>query len=359
MSAYIIGGEFGISDDVFLQAKTYHSHIRYGRKHHIYVDTGRSALLLALTGIIQQDGKKEAWLPYYCCSSIIAPFKQLGFKINYYSMGDDLQNPGLLPDSLDGEVFLFINYFGKENYGITSWLDKLSPDAPGFIIEDNVQSLLSTHLGRHGDFIINSYRKFLPQPDGAVLACDIPIEYSLQPADETFISKKLIGKIIRENHGNSKFFLKLLAAAENRLDNYIRPRSMSYLSRYILNRTDLKEIAETRRLNWFYLSELLKSMQLTSKEVFPLYDSLAAEEVPLGFPVRVQPRHRDKLRDYLMQQNIFCPVHWPLPSATKIGTYENDINLSKSILTLPIDQRLVPDALSYMAEQILRFYTKM
>jgi len=356
---FLIGGELGISSEIFLQPELDNQDIGYDKKYHIYVDTGRSALFLALNGIIQQGGKRQAWLPYYCCESVILPFEQLGFDINYYSMGNNLQNPELLPERLNGAAFLFINYFGKKNYGITRYLGELDNDNSGFIIEDNVQALLSSNSDQYGDFIINSCRKFLPQPDGAVLACDIPIEYSLNPADESFISEKIIGKMIREKQGDPELFLALLNQAENRLSRDIQPRSMSYLSKYIFDRTDLKRITETRRFNWFYLSKLLKSTQLINKGIIPLYDSLEDSEVPLGFPITVHPIYRDKLRNYLISQNIFCPVHWPLCSAEQTSAYKNDIALSKSILTLPVDQRLEQDALSYMVEQILHFYIRM
>jgi len=117
-----IGGEFGISFDFFLQPLKIFNKTAYKKKFHMYLDTGRSALFAALTNIIQQGGNREAWLPYYCCDSVILPFRQLGFKINFYSMGGDLNTPNQLPKRLNEATFLFIHYFGKKNHAVLDWL---------------------------------------------------------------------------------------------------------------------------------------------------------------------------------------------------------------------------------------------
>jgi len=328
----------------------------YKKKNFIYLDTGRSALYLALNAIIEQSGKMKAWLPYYTCQSVIMPFKQLGFEVNYYSMGSNLNNPDLLPGRLDGAVFLFINYFGKQNYAITDWLDKVLPHDFGFIIEDNVPASLSTNTGQYGDFIINSYRKFLPQPDGALLASDFPLNFYPDKADETFVSAKALGKIIREYRGSLATYLSMLTEAENNLDKTaVKPRLMSYLSHFIFSRTDINKVAVTRRYNWTYLADLLKAQPKLKEKVFPLFDSLHEGEVPLGFPVIVDSKWRNQLRSYLKSQNIYCPVHWPI-QASAPAAYRSDVILSNSILTLPIDQRLDKEALTYMMQKILQFF---
>lgn len=353
--SYVIGGEFGIKAEDFLKPVVTDLEFIFKGKHYINTDTGRSAIYLALKAIIEQGGLKEAWLPRFCCESVLKPFTQLGFQVHYYSMGEDLKSPDNLPAHLTGATFLFINYFGKKNTAIIDWLNIFPSKDDLFIIEDCVQSTLSDNVGNNGHFVVYGYRKILPQPDGAVLVYNKPINSDLDKPDEAFISEKIIGKVLRENNGEVNVFLDLLLKAENRINNSVRPREMSRVSQFLLERTDIKEVSLVRRSNWLYLKDLLKSL---SPEIRLLFHELEEGEVPLGLPVKVEPSQRDNLRRFLFDYNIYCPVHWPLNGEQCISEFKSDFELSASILTLPIDQRLTKKALDYFAEKLCLFFKK-
>jgi hypothetical protein len=356
---YCIGGEFGISADLFLQPVAEQEVLPFGRKFHIYSDTGRSALYVALLEIIKRGGSKEAWLPRYSCDSVLLPFRQLGFSIHFYSMGRDLETLDRLPVRINSATFLFIHYFGKKNYPVTNWLNGLSPEErPLFVIEDCVQAALNGSIGSYGDFAIASYRKFFPQPDGAVLASDIPLAAHLAEPDENFVSERLAAKIVREGGGRPDAFLALLATAEERISNEITPRKMSWLSRYLFMRTDMKQIRRRRRGNWKYLFSRLKAEGLAGVHLFPIYETLEEDEVPLGLPILVDQAIRNDFRSYLMTHNIFCPIHWPLEDEERDAGWTCEHELSASMLTLPIDQRVTEPALDYMIDKMKIFFTR-
>ncbi|MEN6349504.1 MAG: hypothetical protein ABFD08_08960, partial [Syntrophomonas sp.] len=237
-----------------------------------------------------------------------------------------------------------------------NWLNQ--QDHNFYIIEDNVQASLNGNVGITGDYVINSYRKFLPQPDGAVLAYDKAMDWEASPPDEEFISRKLIAKLIREEQGNPAEFLKLFHDSESGIDQVIQPRLVSFLSRYLLTRTDLNEISAIRRSNFQYLLGLIKSRPSVQKLLSPLYDSLADGEVPLGLPVRVDPRIRDRLREHLLQYQIFCPVPWNITGSDTAGLFAEDYRLSRSILTLPIDQRLDKSAVDFLFSRLADFFSE-
>lgn len=347
-----IGGEFESSPADFLAAPLGLRAQDYGRKHHLLLDTGRSALLVALRHIVAKRGIRRAWLPRYCCESVLLPFRELGFEVGYYGMGGDLQSPDRLPDRLQGSVFLFIHYFGKRNDAILRWLE--SRRGEDFVtIEDCVQAGLNENVGATGDFVINSHRKFLPQPDGALLACDIPIEADLAEPDEAFICSKLVGKMMRESGGAPESFLPILESGEERL-RHLLPRRISWLSSYLLERTDLAQVRSRRQSNCERLRSALVGDGLAGAELQLLFERFAPGETPLGLPVLVPGGKRDELRRYLCSQQIFCPVHWPLPEPAP--GWESELELSRSMLTLPIDQRLGDRHLDYMLESLKRYF---
>lgn len=349
-----IGGEFELSQSFLSQE--FNSDIDE-MTHAIYTDTGRSGLYLALQGIIQYGGNKTAWLPRYCCPSVLLPFQQLGFEIQFYTMGEDLQTPADLPTDIElsGATFLFIHYFGKKNYAILDWLSKRPTSKNFYIIEDCVQATLNGDLGNTGDFSVRSYRKFLPQPDGAVLTYKKPFSYQLADADEEFISKKIVGKLLRGANHKEQNFLKLFAESEKRIDHHIIPRHMSWVSKYLLRQTDVQDIKEKRRENWASLQKFLQEQNL-QKLLEPIYESLEADEVPVGYPVLIKNQLRDELRQYLTAKKIYCPVHWVLsePSADFKNVGVEEI-MSSSILTLVIDQRVTRDGLKFMVDAIATF----
>lgn len=345
---FCIGGELELQPKVWLQEDKYEP---ANFSDTIYTDTGRSALLLALQAVIQQGGIKKAWLPGYCCSSVLAPFQQLGFEIHFYSMGEDLQTPADLPTDLHKCVFLFIHYFGKRNTVILNWLSTIQKIQECYVIEDCVQASLNDNVGYYGDFSVRSYRKFLPQPDGAVLTYKQPFAYELLEPDEQFISQKVVGKLLRGASNSDQVFLRLFADSEERIGHIIIPRHMSWISGYLLRKSDIAAIKKKRRENWFALHELLYRYGLFGEMLKVIYKQLDDDEIPLGYPVIVKNNLRDELRKYLVSHQIFCPVHWPIDDIQLC----TEKKLSSSILTLPIDQRVTIDMLKYMVEKISEF----
>lgn len=320
------------------------------------LNSGRSALYLALLEIVRRGGTRRAWVPAYVCASVVAAFKALDFELNFYSMGSRLSAPEFLPKVASGGTFLYVHYFGRKNNAAIEWLGQQNYSGNFFVIEDCVQASLNSDVGSAGDYAIKSYRKFLPQPDGALLGAELPIQGELHEADEAFVSAKFTGKLLRQQPENAQLYLALFGEAENRLEQEFIPRRMSWLSEYLMKRTDIGAISQTRRENWLALSELLEENFCAGKRLVPIFGGLSEGEVPLGLPVIIHGGKRDALRQYLASRQIFCPVHWELPHLQGGDEWRAEIEMSGSILTLPIDQRLDEEHLNYMAQAIETFF---
>ncbi|NTZ16380.1 DegT/DnrJ/EryC1/StrS aminotransferase family protein [Paenibacillus sp. JMULE4] len=273
-------------------------------------------------------------------------------------MGKLLQNfNGSNLNIEDHSIFLFINYFGKENKTVYDWLRAKPAEKVIFIIEDNVQASLSKDMGKYGDYVVNSFRKMTPLPDGAVVASTKKFDFSLQMPSEEFISKKLVAKHIRDDNEQEHIFF--VQNSEEMLDQYIEPRRISWISDFLFDRIDLEEIRMLRRTNWNLLKKALIVVLKDKYEIHTLYSSLEPNEIPLGFPIIVNPEIRNKLRAYLAENNIFCPIHWRLPKKYYAVEFKDDFELSESILTLPIDQRMNEEHINYMVEIIIQFFNKI
>ncbi|MDD5249245.1 MAG: DegT/DnrJ/EryC1/StrS family aminotransferase [Rhodocyclaceae bacterium] len=350
-----IGGEFEIRGQSLAKACA-KSHPSQCGAYELWVNTGRSALLLALKEIVRQEGLKEAWLPAYICPSVIAPFVDQGFALHFYSTGGITENRQSPPLPEIGGTVLLVHYFGRKNDAVVKWVREQRKTRRFFVIEDCVQASLNSNVGETGDFVITSYRKFLPQPDGALLSSRTEIHCELEEPDEAFVSAKLIGKLLRQTSRQETHYLQLLEDAEQKL-GMLQPRKMSWLSSYMLQRTDVGRIAQIRRRNWRRLNKCLVDRGLLA-HLSPLFDTLADGEVPLGLPVQVKEGKRDGLRRFLFAHEIYCPVHWQLEHLETISqNYLQEIALSHNIITLPIDQRLGGKQLDYMVEAISVYFS--
>ena len=122
------------------------------------------------------------------------------------------------------------------------------------------------------------------------------------------------------------------------------PYRSSDLARVLIETgTDYQFIKRTRRENYLALLETLKE--------FALFPELDAETVPLGFPVCVDDRRRDKVLEILYGQRIYPPVHWRIEGIVP-EEYKESHSLSRRILTLICDQRYT---IADMARQAATF----
>ena len=351
-----IGGELEISP-ALLAGPSFASIPALPKPNAIWMDTGRSALYLALLDIIRRGGTKRAWLPAYVCGSVVTTFKALDFELQFYPVGSRLDASRFPDEIAKGDAFLYVHYFGHPNTAAVDWLKQVNYQGNFFVIEDCVQASLNSDVGAIGNYAITSYRKFLPQPDGALLGSNTPMESLLHEPDETFISAKFLGKLLRhETAQNKEAFLALFGEAEDRLEQGFMPRKMSWLSRYLMSRTDIELVSKKRRRNWHDLAKHFKSNPWMGKAMVPVFENLGDGAVPLGFPVSIQGGKRDSLRRHLADRHIYCPIHWELPHLKDKAMWREGLELSRAILTLPIDQRLESSHVTYMVQSIKTFF---
>lgn len=320
------------------------------------LNTGRAALYSCLIEILRRGGNRKGWVPSYLCPSVIATFRALEFDLEFYGVGDTLTDQGYLDACIEaGDTFLYVHYFGKKNVATSGWIESLDRSKSIFVIEDCVQASLNSNVGDVGNFAITSYRKFLPQPDGAFLWSDSPMEINSSDPNETFVSGKFLGKILRKYSHQDTSYLYLFSESEQLLEQDLEPRRMSWISTFLMSHTNISEISMRRQKNWRFLFGLLKNSSSASLILSPLYQELNEGEIPLGFPVIVLGGKRDSLQRYLAEQKIYCPVHWDLQHLRGVSGWQSEKNLSQSILTFPIDQRLNEEDLHTIIQKIESF----
>ncbi len=319
-----IGSDFPISLSLFSKKR------KNLPKNSILLTSGRDCLAYILKSL---KPTSDVLLPSYLCPSVLEPFKKLNIKYKFYKVNKnlniDLTDLKRKIKSKKPTAVLTINYFGFIQPEINK-IKEVCNENKIILIEDQVQSFLTKNTPK-GDIIFNSYRKFLPLPDGAFLKGNLK-RVKTYPNKTKFSSMRLKAGIMKNLNFPKEYYYERFKSAEDKLDTHPWPSKMSKTSKKILNKLNLREIVLKRRKNYIFLLKNLKS-----KNIKPLYSNLPKEVCPLGFPIISKKRDEDKSK--LVESKIYPPVHWILPEKLDKNKFKDSLEISNQILTIPIDQR--------------------
>ena len=294
--------------------------------------SGRTAIETVLRN---EPNIKKALLPSYCCDSMIEPFRKARIQVSFYdvSYSDGLKIDLQIADDI-GAV-LWCNYFGF-TVDMPDFTHFIS--CGGTLIEDITHSLFSAkQYHSQSKYLVGSIRKWGPVLCGGYCATtsgELVKKPSKYP--DTFFIENKISAMKRKNDyllsltddtmktlflsefSNSNHWL-----AEHYSNLMIDNESLEYLSLM-----DCSVVCAMRRKN----AEVLYAGLEQCQYVHFLFD-IEDMDCPLFVPVVIENGKRDVIRKRLIENQIYCPIHWPKPSD------ECCSNLYDIELSLICDQR--------------------
>ena len=296
--------------------------------------SGRWALDFVLEDLLLDfTGPRTAALPSWCCETMVEPFLRHGFEVRFYSV---LPGPdgGLVMNfsQMAGcGVLLAMDYFGYTR-------EPLPPGFAGTVIRDVTHSLFSTSPV-NGDCVFGSLRKWAGFWTGG-WAWKRGGAFRLPPpesAGEGYISLRRRAMAEKreylEGRRADKGFLELFAQAEEILHEGIAGRGGAAEDIAAASRLDVDLLRRKRREN---AAVLLKGVAPMA-----LFPQIGDGDCPLFVPILVPGGKRNALRRYLIEREIYCPVHWPLSSIHSVTEAERRIYEEE--LSLVCDQRYGPE----------------
>ena len=313
----------------------------------IYTDSGRSAIKL-LNRVIPCG---KILLPSYICESVINVYEK-EYEIIFYQLKDDFSvDVEDVDKKLDGTVVVFylMHYFGAvQPKEILSFLEKRREEHDFIIIEDTTHSIM-TQKRTIGDYCVCSLRKWFAITDGGVL-------YSTRALPEG-VEKKYCRKGIGENLAAMimKFYYinygvecndiyrEVFIREEEKLDRQDEIFLLSEISGELLKYYSISEIISKRISNY----QLLKN-ELPSDTISTV--CCESDFVPFVFPIFISCRN--KFRKKLMEKKIYCAVHWPIQNEI-LQRDKSVMEISESIISLPIDQRYGKEHMKYLIDAVL------
>lgn len=339
-----IGSDFHLPLGCLIKKPTNEAKKYIPRRGSIFLTAGRNSIAAIVDKLKIKSGEKVI-IPGYVCKEIVQTLVEKGLQVDFCRVEKGLKlNTKEIKKKIDKKTraVLIVHYFGFPQEKIEEIKD-ICKTKGVVLIEDCVQSPFSTYkgkpLGSFSKWSLNSYRKYMPVPDGAILS------YENMP--EKIRTKKSIYHFL---YVYGRFFMMVIKAIQMYLPipnkMFYKPMRLidrlclermknamkgSRLSMYIIKRTDIKRMIIRRRKNFLYL---LKNMPA---DITPIYNSLTKGVCPLGFPITTKKREEIKKR--LIENNIYPAIHWTIPDGLKGRENKLWRTMSEEMLTLPIDQR--------------------
>lgn len=306
--------------------------------------SGRTALDAVIRDIKLNRTVKSAYLPSYCCDSIIKPFVKNEIAVCFYSIGF---NGGKLELDFDEnhncDIVFLMEYFGY-NCSQISEIAKIENKA--IVIQDATHSLLQNepYCGMV-DYCFASFRKWAAIP-GAAVALKLNSFFS-QEQDEKLnngyidlrkhameLKADYIFAEEQYNISQKENFISMFNIAEELLEEDYCGYTADEYSKQCAKHISSSSIKKRRLENSQMLLKEFKNINF----IEPLFKEIKSDDCPLFVPIIVKNDNRDNLRKYLVSKNIYCPVHWPLSKYhEKISS--QSLFLYNSELSLICDQR--------------------
>lgn len=304
--------------------------------------SGRTALDVIAKDAIKNYGIKSVLLPSYCCHTMIMPFYQNKIAVRFYDIYVDDSGKLIadIPLPENKEMLYIMKYFGDtdiEFYG--KGKDLLGWEVT---VEDMTHSCFCAEYETGADYWFVSYRKWFAV-DGIAIAGK---KQGFLPdfSSRTFtVYNELRNKAfeMKQNYMEGEMvsketFLDLFSKAEEILEKDYIGYGAAIESVIELNNfyNEIEKVKMARRKNVVVLQEGLKGC----KEIKIFSDFDNGNKCPLFLPVLVSTAVRDKLRKFLIDKGIYCPVHWPVSNMHQ-GITERAKLIYGQELSLVCDQR--------------------
>lgn len=300
---------------------------------------------VALEYVIERnkaDGVTSVYMPSYCCHTMIEPFLKHDIKVVFYDVV--LSEIGLKRqfDSNHGcDAVFLLDYFGYVDEE-TVTIAKEQKAKGKTLIYDATHSIYSVFDPTIYDYVFGSYRKWMDVNCGFV-ATKNTIDNNIQAdwkqfgeyADMRTCMFDLKSRYMNDEDVDKQQFLAWINEAEEMLEQGYHHTLPDKRSIDVLKNTDLPALMMTRRNNAKVLMDGIAD--LTDERIHCFVKKMNAHDTPLFVPVWIQAAIRNDMRRYLIEHDIYCPVHWPLSDLHVIS--DEAKQLYQSELSLVCDQR--------------------
>lgn len=309
-------------------------------ENEIVVLSGRTALDFVIRDLKASGSFRTIMLPSYCCDSMIEPFVRNDIEVSFYLVS----HKGIDFPENDKDAVLLLDYFGYVDDQITRIANRAKENGQ-YVIYDATHYLGEREIV--ADYYFRSYRKWFFCNYASVIKANgswkipFPTQTNSAYIEQRNKAAELKRDYIASGVGEKNAFLKRFSNAEELLEEDY----LNYFGEKVA--CNVTEIADVRRANARRLVEGLRGI----KEITLWREQIEDIDTPLFVPILVADSIRNELRKYLIEHQIFCPIHWPI---TELHSNINE--LFDNELSLICDQRYSFDEIDRELEVISNFF---
>lgn len=304
-----------------------------------YVLSGRTGLYL-IAQELKIDGELSIALPAYCCSSMIYPFIEAGFTIEFYEENS-------LPISKNVLIMDYFGFFSNSTLEFVQCCKKKNK----VIIVDATQTAFSKfETYNYSDYMVVSYRKWLDCLCAAVYSkkgfkTEEYLKENIEYTSKWRRASKMKKIYIEERIGEKNEYLDAFKDANRILASDYKEYRASVSEIQIFENLDSNFLRECRRKNAQVLIRLLKNTGIL------MFQEINVEDCPLHVPIVLETVKRNILRKKMINSDIYCPCHWPIDeNSIYIGT-----ELHYKEMSLICDQRYTEEDMKREASKIIEY----
>lgn len=324
----------------------------YGDK--TFTLSGRAAIGLALSDLCKNHEVHTAYVPSYCCLSMLQPFIDRNINIVFYNVSEKNGNVSYEIDvNKKCDVFLAMSYFGLSE-PVSDDILKIFKKNGAVVIEDITHRFMSRiSCSSQADYYAVSLRKWFASPAGG---CLIKSSGTLSVRADEESSDVMVKQIeamcekrdyLSGAEVSKEEFLEKFYEGDRTLSKVNEDIKMDNISAEIIANTDVNEIREKRIANAKVIYSRLSGLSIKPLVVSPDWKNVC----PLFVPVLIPEDERDLLRKHLIDNGIYCPVHWPEVMGAEIGLRGRE-------LSLICDQRYSVEDMERMMNCVAEYYAK-
>jgi hypothetical protein len=279
--------------------------------------SGRTAL-----DAIIKDSKKEhiiksALLPSYCCHTMIEPFLRNDIKVRFYDVyiSRDGEICVDIPTPWKHEIFYKMNYFGFKN--VRQVKTEVNLSLWEVSIEDTTHSCFCNRDKAEADYEFASYRKWfalegfcIAKKSKGVFLDELQLRVHTKFCkirNEAFCNKFAY---MNGKNDEKKAYLDQFKQAEKLLEeDYVGYcPDLNSIVEFFKERDSLDRMKNIRRRNANILAQELRGAEIIQL----IIPQINEDSCPLCFPIVLPNIIREGLKKYLIEHDIYVPIHWPI-----------------------------------------------
>jgi hypothetical protein len=279
--------------------------------------------------IVLARSPKRFYVPYYTCDVLMDVLNRHSLDIIHYHI-DEAFEPERQYELKDGDLFLYINYFGL----MAKTASALASIYNTKLVVDNSQAFYCAPIVGVDTFY--SARKFFGVADGAYLYTSNKIDIEL----EQDVSYLRMAHLLKRIDVSAEAGYMDYSENEDLLRGE-RLKRMSKLTERILGSVNYERAREKRGVNFSFLES-----QLSGGNGF--HFAKADDDVPMVYPYLCS---RKPDRDKLLHARIYTSQYWQsVVQQREASDFER--NIVENTIFCPIDQRYDESTLRIIASEV-------